>query len=727
MSGAASITIEPAEAGGRLWRPSVGIEATSLLERKGFEGAAAQKVLDENLEIVARCLPPTARGESRTGLVIGYVQSGKTLSFTAVTALARDNGFRLVIVLAGTKTNLLDQNEERLTGDLGIFRERGKFWRTLVNPRSGSADVDSVRSALALWDRYPNNPERCRTLLIVVMKNATRLDDLRRLLSGCDLGSTSAIIIDDEGDQAGLNTKVRQSSESATYAAILRLRRAIPTHSYLQYTATPQAPLLISRIDMLSPEFQRLLEPGAGYVGGRDLFAEGSPHVRLIPPEDLPGVHQPADGPPPSLERAMRLYFLGVAAGVLDGREGNRTLMLHPSHLTAEHDTYATWARSIKQGWEQVLRDHGSPDLAELRRDFEAAYQDLCLTAELPPFENLWDELSYALEDTMVKVVNATGGRIPSFPWSESYGFILVGGAGLDRGFTVEGLTVTYMPRGAGTGTADTIQQRARFYGYKRSYMGLIRIFVDADVSDAFTAYVEHEESVRGALKAHGDKPLSTWRRLFFLDSSLRPTRRSVMALETMRGRAKEWVWSRTPVESPVRNREAIDAFVQGLGNQLELDPRAEEAGWTGAQRHLVATGLALEDVYARLLVPLSFEDEDDVFDHMLMLLQMRAALDNLHPDDPPLTCDLYLMSQGERRGRAVLANGAIENVFQGANPGTAYPGDREIHAGERFTVQVHHVDLHRKDGVSVASDTRVIAVRVPATFRRDGVYQSAD
>lgn len=727
MSEAMTIRIEPPIRSGRLWQPSVSIELESLLERKGFKAGAAEKVRGENLEVIGRCLPPTARNERRTGLVIGYVQSGKTLSFTAVTALARDNGFRLVIVLAGTKTNLLDQNEDRLTGDLGILGERGKFWRTLVNPRPDSAEVDSVRSALAMWDRYPNHKERCRTLLVVVLKNATRLDDLRKLLDECDLSRTSAIIIDDEGDQAGLNTKVRQNSESATYASILQLRRTIPTHTYLQYTATPQAPLLISRIDMLSPDFQRLLEPGEGYVGGKDLFVGPSPHVRLIPNEDLPGVHQPEDGPPASLERAMRLFFLGVAAGVLDGREGNRTLMVHPSHLTSMHETYATWARSIKLGWEQVLRDEGSPDQVELRRDFEAAYADLAQTAELPPFEELWRELGYAIEDTMVKVVNASGGRIPIFPWTESYGFILVGGAGLDRGFTVEGLTVTYMPRGAGTGTADTIQQRARFFGYKRSYMGLIRIFVDSDVSDAFTAYVEHEESVRGALQAHGDQPLSTWRRLFFLDSSLRPTRKSVMALDTMRGRAKEWVWARTPAGDRQHNRQIIDAFVGALGNYLIPDPEADAKGWTGAQRHLIAQGLSLEDVYTRLLVPLFFEEEEDVFDHTLMLLQARAALDAADPALPPLGCDLYLMSCGERRDRAVLANGSIENIFQGANPGTGYPGDREVHAGERFTVQVHHVDLHRKGGPKIATDTRVIAVRVPETFRRDGVFQPTD
>ena len=354
---------------------------------------------------------------------------------------------------------------------------------------------------------------------------------------------------------------------------------------------------------------------------------------------------------------------------MIDGREGNRTMMLHPSHLTSEHETYASWARTVKLGWQQALREpEGSPDLRELRRDFEASYEDLRRTAELPAFNDLWGELSYALEDTMVKIVNATGGRIPIFPWSESYGFILVGGAGLDRGFTVEGLTVTYMPRGAGTGTADTIQQRARFYGYKRGYMGLIRIFVDVEVSDAFTAYVEHEESVRGALRIHGDKPLSTWRRLFFLDSSLRPTRRSVMALEIMRGRAKEWVYARTPADDPTRNRAAIDGFVQALGNQLQEMSGAN--GWTGAQRHGLARNLSLEDVYARLLVPLSFEEEEDLFDHMLMLLQIRAALD----ETPDLTCDVYVMSSRYHARTGRHRRWRDRKPFPGRQPGHGLP-----------------------------------------------------
>src|SRR6476659_8165634 len=93
-----------------------------------------------------------AAGGSRTGLVVGYVQSGKTLSFTALMAMARDNGFPLVILLAGTKQNLHQQTAGRLASDLRVEREGGLSpWYLLNNPGRGaeSAKVsDFVRDSL---------------------------------------------------------------------------------------------------------------------------------------------------------------------------------------------------------------------------------------------------------------------------------------------------------------------------------------------------------------------------------------------------------------------------------------------------------------------------------------------------------------------------------------------------------------------------------------------------
>src|SRR5262249_17876587 len=100
-----------------------------------------------------------------------------------------------------------------------------------------------------------------------------------------------------------------------------------------------------------------------------------------------------------------------------------------------------------------------------------------------------------------------------------------------------EGLTVTYMPRPLGGGNADTLQQRARFFGYKRAYFGYCRVFLDPGVMNAFQLYVESEEHVRKLLAEHQDQGLTLrkWRRMFKLDNQLRPTRRNILPIEPRR------------------------------------------------------------------------------------------------------------------------------------------------------------------------------------------------
>jgi hypothetical protein len=105
----------------------------------------------------------------------------------------------------------------------------------------------------------------------------------------------------------------------------MELRQALPHHTYLQYTATPQAPLLISIIDSLSPNFVQILTPGEDYVGGSTFFADNLPYARVIPPGDVPTRQNPLTEPPDSLLEALRVFMVGVAAGLRQGENtGNR-------------------------------------------------------------------------------------------------------------------------------------------------------------------------------------------------------------------------------------------------------------------------------------------------------------------------------------------------------------------------------------------------------------------
>ena len=82
------------------WNPIFGEETESLLSKIfGSDEDAKEKVKQETYHIMQLCGDPKSETNNDTGLVFGYVQSGKTLSFTTLTALARDNGYQLVIVM----------------------------------------------------------------------------------------------------------------------------------------------------------------------------------------------------------------------------------------------------------------------------------------------------------------------------------------------------------------------------------------------------------------------------------------------------------------------------------------------------------------------------------------------------------------------------------------------------------------------------------------------------
>jgi hypothetical protein len=603
------------------------------------------------------------------------------------------------------------------------------------NPGPRADTIEEVNRALKSWTAYSGRPERCQTVLIVVMKNHLHLVKLQRLLGECDLADVSALVVDDEGDQAGLNNKVRQKAESTTYTRIRLLRQILPTHTYVLYTATPQAPLLISRIDMLSPQFADPIEPGEAYIGGKDLFTVDSPYIQTIPSTELPDDDAPPE-PPASLEKALRLFFIGVAAGCANGPFGNRSMMIHPSSLRDWHQQFVTWVRSARTTWLAVLREkRDTPDKRELIDAFREDYKDLAQTEpNIPPFEKILEELEYAIDQTQIKEVNARAGRIPTVLWNRNYSFILVGGTGLDRGFTVEGLTVTYMPRGAGVGNADTVQQRGRFFGYKRDYLGFVRIFLEQSVEMAFRNYVTHEQSIRKSLALYRDsgKPLADWRRAFFLDRSMSPTRSSVLALDYMRGRSREWIYPKRPQSGDGVLKANVDVLAKFLGTYAKTFH--EDSGSkkrTKEQVHHVSSSIPLEVVYRDLMVPM-MAIGDDLLDHIHVLLQIERELERKSPselrDCPVAGCVVYLMSKGQDRKRTVDARGAIKALLQGRNDATGYPGDREVRDSNAVTVQIHMLHLVKGSDESgsetLARKVPCLAVSMPVRMRGDVVAE---
>ncbi|MEX2285373.1 MAG: Z1 domain-containing protein [Gemmatimonadota bacterium] len=719
--------------GSAQWSPVEGEQASQLLLRKLPDQSESRlAVLSAAQEILSHCVPPDRTSGEHTELVVGYVQSGKTLSFTTVASLANDNQFRMIIVIAGTTNDLAEQTRDRFLQDLGLDETPFTRWQHFHEP--GHGERDTIRDVLADWDDPNIRPDERRTVLITVKKNHTRLRHLTQLLQQLGpLAHAPTLIIDDEADQASLNNLVREGDLSTTYARLLQLKQSLAHHSFIQYTATPQANLLINLIDVLSPQRVVVLDAGADYVGGATFFANNSPYLRLIPPNEIPDRDHPFDDPPDTLCEAMRLFFVGVASGLhrRDGRPRHRSMMVHPSRLIAGHTQYHNWIQAIRSTWIDILSGNaGEEDRAALLGDFQSAHASLASTTPgLEDFSVLEPRLVNSIRSTQVRALNSDA-DMRRIRWNSNYSWILVGGAVLDRGFTIEGLTVTYMPRGPGVGNADTIQQRARFLGYKRPYLGFCRVFLEPAVANAYRAYVEHEEDVRARLTTHiaTGRPLREFRRMFICDRSLRPTRQSVLDIDYDRPTFRSgWYAPNRPLlttASVERNRGLIASF---LGrSDVTLVP---DNGLTTTQQHHIARAVPLQLAYEELLA--SFELGDIEEDHKWIVALL--LIDRYLAAHPEATCSLYHMSGGAERRRGV-ENGRILNLFQGANPstgptqGSVYPGDRNMIGSEPVTVQIHNVtfvDGHVATGTELINQSPLITLWMNEEVRRDVVVQN--
>lgn len=730
------------------WQPFVGEETNDLLRSKGFTSQdgtlteGGERILDETYRIMQVCGNPNSQTNNETGIVIGYVQSGKTLSFTILTALARDNNYQIVIVIAGVSTNLVNQSTQRLANDLRLNTRFDRKWTLLQNPNSRQ-ESETIETTLAQWADPTFPKDRCRTLLITVMKNTSHLNNLVNTITGFDLTGVPTLIIDDEGDQASLNTRARwaarqnldiesltETQVSTIYRRITALRNVFPHHTFLQYTATPQANLFINIMDRLSPNFIKLLTPGAEYTGGIEFFRNNPNLIQEIPPAEIPGTNNPLHEIPDSLKSALRIFFLGVVSGELQNNHRNRTMLVHPSRLQGDHNEFTNWIRNTCNSWQRLLSGTEEDEKRDLLEEFRDSYRQLLMTVpDLPSFEVLTGNgLIHALRYTQIVEVNSRNGDTPQIPWNDFYSWILVGGQSMDRGFTVEGLTVTYMPRNIGTGNVDTIQQRARFFGYKRGYLGYCRVFLDQVTIDSYNFIIEHEEDVRSRLQEFhlNDRHLNDWDRETVLNQMLNLTRRNIIYDDLNRDTfGNDWFRVNAPHDTDElieSNRHALFSFLQPRSNSFNQDKG--HPARTEDQKHLVAR-LPIGESLEHLLNKLRFTRESDSATYSSLRGILQGYLEE-HPDEE---CLVYLMStqsieNWSPRKRSLNRNDEILNLFQGKNPRTGaivYPGDAEIRDENLLSIQIHLLNLKNTDFENVTT----LAIWIPEHMGTDIIRQA--
>ncbi|MBA2955079.1 hypothetical protein GON03_12130 [Nocardioides sp. MAH-18] len=622
-----------------------------------------------------------------TVLALGYVQSGKTTSMTALAAAAADAGYQVIVALLGSTNLLLGQNSERLELALGITTRSDYVWISETNPSTETAGK-KLRKFVDMG----------RVCLVPVLKHAGRIRAVAKQMEKIPDG-LRVLIIDDEADQASLNTS--KDSESSTYAAIRELRKAVPSHLYVQYTATPYAPLLLDAADILSPQHVEFLTPGKGYTGGKQFFIDNADRVvRSVPLLDEQASKTPPLQLQKSLHRALSAFLAGSALLLIHDAATPPISML--VHSTARNDVQARYEFLIRRQLEQWRKTIASGDLTtvpdvilEERRRIVANG-----AADVDDMQFV-EKFKVVINEAMTWLVNSTA-DVNKVDWHVSPIHILVGGNKLDRGFTVEGLTVTYMNRPASP-QVDTLEQRARAFGYRGDLLPYCQFFASKKTVRSLTEVVHTEEDLRARLREHIDNggSVHTWAREIglLLPEGMTPTRSSVVtALSTM---GLGWHQMRAPSRLPddtKQNRALLDQI------GLHSAPRSPQGRLSFRTVHLDSIE-PVEQLLRRWARPeyspgwLHEEFVDAVvrgFAHL-----KRATV--------------MLMEDGDKpRTRSWSDDLGFVNLFQGRDlkpqpNGDFYPGDRFVENLEdepnQIVIQVHRTQVrqHESDGEVLA------------------------
>ena len=710
-------------------------EFGAFLKRQQLLPESESKIVEVTKKILQRTDLLDGNPSANCQLVVGEVQSGKTLSFTALIALAHDQGFPLVIVLAGTKNQLLSQTRDRLLKDLKADGDGGAnpwFLTEKLTKKDRKENVISIQRTLDIWVESDAPSVFKPTVVISCLKNRESIDEISHIVkslnSNFNINDFPVLIVDDEGDHAGLNLRWADDEESPIYASINRLRNSLERHSYVMYTATPQGPLLIGIQDALSPKYVTVLQSGPDYLGGRDLFGDESAFVKYIPNHEFAEINnvEMAAPIPKSLKQAVAYYLLALYVAQKRALPKPISMLVHPSALIEMHLAYESWVRNLLSSWESVLRDPTESTYQfEKANYFIEAESELVRTVELPQDWNLDEvlkEIRWWIKKVEIRVVNSKRQSIKPDEWKSRAGWILIGGNNLERGFTIENLAVTYMPRSTGGGNVDVIQQRGRFFGYKRKYLDLLRGWFFQDKAQAYYDYVTHENSIRSQLESldNGNEQLSGWRRRFLLDPAYNPVRKEVMALNIVHRRLTTFKQHMLFDPSLPKVR---DDFLESVYSKVESllilpqDTRSDSKHFYSD----ISIDTALE-----LLAdwPMANENRAELDDTIW-------ALRYLVDEEKLSSAALVLMDwdpdkkKQKIRDRSMLRHAAnpnrlpeeqvIANIFQGPS-GESYPGDSHMFFDGALTIQLHRIRPFYEDAPH--ADVAALALLIPSNTK---------
>jgi hypothetical protein len=518
------------------WRKQREFLMKTLSKRNGdHDSSRIINSIDFETDEILRNMEDPARGKfDSRGLVLGYVQSGKTANFTALVSKAADAGYRFVIILAGIHDELRQQTQIRIDRELtghnnldlpGEFvewndLEENKRWYNITSAGYLDGKETGEFSGKGINKFSDVFLSRERPALAIIKKNVRIMD---RLLKWIDNSSKEqrrnipVMIIDDEADQASVdgNSTKSDTDPTKTNAFIRRILKRFERTAYIGYTATPFANVFIKHDkeneglgdDLYPRNFIHSLPEPQGYFGTRKIFHDNLDRYFVLKVDDARNERKYlAENGTVTTHLISAIYFfiLGIAIRNLRGQSDKpMSLMVNIDHRVNRMNRIGD---AITEYMLKTLPKHFK------QKDIEPAYVEfiktsrelsnaLGVTNEFPEKKDILREATKIIKDKIIeiKVLNSSKDDKLDYAKNPSMKVIAVGGNKLSRGLTLEGLMVTFYLRESKQ--YDTLLQMGRWFGYRKGYEDLVRIFTSKPLWQQFTNLAIVELEFRSDIK----------------------------------------------------------------------------------------------------------------------------------------------------------------------------------------------------------------------------------
>lgn len=502
---------------------------------------------------------------SKYGLVVGQVQSGKTSNYTGLICKAADAGFKLIIVLAGIHNNLRSQTQLRLDeGFLGFDTQFQRAFNTGqhtigVGIGKNALPVHSVTSSADNGDFSARTTQTFNTnepIVAVVKKNSKVLEKLYQWLSAQagtnakgekSINSKSLLLIDDEADNASINTNKDEDKSTKINEHIRNILRLFDKSGYVGYTATPFANIFIPiEEDQLFPrDFIINIQAPTNYIGPEKVFGikvleddeisdEVLPIVNRIDDYQIfvPNGHKRdselPDTVPDSLRLAIKSFIITCSIRRLrEQQSSHNSMLIHVSRFILWQDHIKELVENVFDFYRRGIEMKIPSVIEEMRQVFEVdsgtykSYKTISqqiLNTELRNIDSSvqvhsWGDVEKQLPEAVarIQVRKINGGSADALNYYDhknGLSVIAVGGDKLSRGLTLEGLSVSYYLRASRM--YDTLMQMGRWFGYRPGYVDLCRLFTSSELNEWFCHITLASEELRSEFDYMSDVAGST-------------------------------------------------------------------------------------------------------------------------------------------------------------------------------------------------------------------------